>query len=137
MPSIAVAVSVTEDPNGYHRHFTGSSATPHLEVQVHYDVAEGKVVLHLSNSGNAAADYIVTANAYFDESPWVGTVAANSQAALNWSLHSSSHWYDFTLTIKNLPGYSRRFAGHMETGSPSISDPALGGVAISDQEHIA
>ena len=124
-------------PNGFHRHFTGSAVTPHPEVQVRYDVAEGKVALHLSNSGNAAADYIVTANAYFDESPWVGTVAANSQTALNWSLHSSSHWYDFTLTIKNLPGYSRRFAGHMETGSSSISDPALGGVAISDQEHIA
>jgi len=124
-------------PNGYHRHFTGSAATPHLEVQVRYDVAEGIVALHLSNSGNAAADYTVTANAYFDENPWVGTVAANSQIVLDWPLHSSSHWYDFTLTIKNLPGYARRFSGHMETGNPSISDPALGGAAISDQERIA
>ena len=123
-------------PNGFHRHFTGNAAEAHLEIQVRYDVTGGNIALRLVNNGNAAADYTITPNAYFNEGPWVGTVAADSQSEQHWSLHSSGHWYDFTLTLKNLPGYSRRFAGHMETGKASISDPALGGTAISDQVNI-
>jgi phospholipase C len=52
-------------------------------------------------------------------------------------LQSSGHWYDFTVTVKSLPGYSRRFSGRVETGDATISDPALGGVAIGDQINIA
>ena len=32
-------------------------------------------------------------------------------------------WYDFTATAS---GFTRRFAGRVETGRPSISDPAMG-----------
>ena len=37
---------------------------------------------------------------------------------------------DFSVKVKELPDYSRRFAGRVETGKDSISDPAMGGVAI-------
>ena len=123
-------------PNGYHRHFTGNAAQTDIEIAVRYDVKSEKIALYLSNSSAEAVDYTITANAYFDREPWVGTVAANSKSEHQWPLHSSSHWYDFTLTLKNVSGYSRRFAGHMETGKASISDPALGGTAISDQVKI-
>jgi phospholipase C len=33
-----------------------------------------------------------------------------------------------------MPGYTRRFAGRVETGKDSISDPAMGGSARQDQE---
>ncbi len=36
-----------------------------------------------------------------------------------------------------MPGYSRRFAGRMETGKDTVSDPAMGGVAVGDQVKIA
>ncbi len=123
-------------PNGFHRHFTGNAAETDIEVEVRYDVASEKIALYLSNSGAESADYIITANAYFDREPWAGTVAANGKSEHHWPLHSSSHWYDFTLTLNNVSGYSRRFTGHMETGKAGISDPALGGVAISDQVTI-
>jgi phospholipase C len=35
-------------------------------------------------------------------------------------------WYDITITSHADPAYLRRLAGHVETGRPSISDPALG-----------
>ena len=40
---------------------------------------------------------------------------------------SPSHgWYDFTISGE---GFSQRFAGHVEDGKPSVSDPAMGGPA--------
>ena len=41
-----------------------------------------------------------------------------------WNIRASGHWYDFTLRVPQLPGFSRRFAGRMETGAPSTTDPA-------------
>jgi len=128
-------------PNGYHRHFTGTavatSADPVPEVQVCYDIANGNVYLKLANSASVSANYTITANAYVSEGPWIGTVAAKSQVEQHWSLQSSGHWYDFTVTVKGLPGYSRRFAGRVETGESTISDPAMGGLALGDQIKIA
>lgn len=36
--------------------------------------------------------------------------------------------------VKELPGFNRRFAGRVETGSDSFSDPAMGGPARGDQD---
>lgn len=127
-------------PNGYHRHFTGNAAAkatePTPEVQVCYDVANGSVYLKIFNTCGVAASYTVVANGYFATGPWTGTVAARSQAELHWPLKSSGRWYDFTLTIKALPGYARRFAGRVETGEASISDPMMGGTAIGEQAKL-
>ena len=45
------------------------------------------------------------------------------------SLEHTANWYDFTVRVVGLGAYSRRFAGHMETGRHSLSDPAMGGRA--------
>ena len=39
-----------------------------------------------------------------------------------WSLKQSHHWYDVTVT--DGAAFLRRFAGHIENGKASISDPA-------------
>ncbi|BFO17353.1 phospholipase C, phosphocholine-specific [Streptomyces sp. KM77-8] len=39
-------------------------------------------------------------------------------------LRASHHWYDLTITSPGDPAYVRRFAGHVETGHPSTSNPA-------------
>jgi phospholipase C len=45
------------------------------------------------------------------------------------SLRNSANWYDFTVRVVELEGDSRRFAGRMETGKHSLSDPETGGRA--------
>ena len=45
------------------------------------------------------------------------------------SLHASAvlgAWYDFTVTLDGDDSYARRFAGRIETGQPSVSDPEMG-----------
>jgi len=37
-------------------------------------------------------------------------------------------WYDLVITVEQDPTFEYRFAGHIETGRESISDPAMGGL---------
>jgi phospholipase C len=130
-------------PNGFHRHFTGNAKAlaaadqPNPEVQVCYDIANGDLLLKLYNTGAAACSFSVVANAYFGSAPQTVAVAAGKEGALHWALKSSGYWYDFTVTVAGLKGYTRRFAGRLETGKPSISDPLMYGPAQADQLVIA
>jgi len=47
--------------------------------------------------------------------------------------HDAVH-ADFTVTAGEQSGFSRRFAGRVENGRDSFSDPALGGPATGDQD---
>ena len=59
-----------------------------------------------------------------DEARW--TVAADATAEQHWELADSGHWYDFEVTCDADINYYRRFAGRVETGKHSVSDPAMG-----------
>ena len=38
---------------------------------------------------------------------------------------TTSRWYDLSVTTTADTTYLRRFAGHVETGLPGLSDPAI------------
>lgn len=119
-------------PNGYHRHFrgdlnslrAGGAANP--EVRVCYDVANGNVYLKMLNGGAGSCNFVIRAKAYRDDGPWTATVAAGGSAEQHWDLKGSGRWYDFAVTSSADPSYYRRFAGRVETGQHSVSDPAMG-----------
>jgi hypothetical protein len=46
-----------------------------------------------------------------------------------WTVKQSGHWYNLSVTVEELPGFSRRLAGRVETGKHSFSDAAMGGPA--------
>ncbi|MEK2606600.1 phosphocholine-specific phospholipase C [Burkholderia arboris] len=115
-------------PNGFLREFQGNVAKaasgPVPEIRVCYDPANDAVYLTIMNVGNAASQVTVTSNAYRTDGPWRYAVPAGMQVEPYWTLAASSGWYDFTLAAEN--GLVRRFAGRVETGRDSISDPAMG-----------
>jgi phospholipase C len=45
-----------------------------------------------------------------------------------WSLGRTRGWYDLVVTVQGDPDFEYRFAGHVENGKPSISDPGMGGL---------
>jgi phospholipase C len=53
------------------------------------------------------------------------TVAAESEYEFVVDTRSTGGWYDVRVTVQGSP-FVREFAGHLESGRPSISDPALG-----------
>jgi phospholipase C len=119
-------------PNGFHRHFTGQSSAqgasrlPLPEIEVGYEPLKGELTARLRNTGSSDCTFELTANAYFDTQPVRHEVASYGVTVQTWKIAASGHWYDFTLRVPQLPGFSRRFAGRMETGAASISDPAVG-----------
>lgn len=118
-------------PNGYHRHFKGDlnrlgAAAASPEIRVCYDIANGNVFADLINKGAQACAFTVTPLAYRADGPWQATVAANATTTLDWKLQDSGQWYDFAVTCSSDPAYYRRFAGRVETGRHTVSDPAMG-----------
>ncbi|AXF22355.1 phospholipase C, phosphocholine-specific [Burkholderia pyrrocinia] len=118
-------------PNGFVRVFSGNvsgTATPHRnpaqpEVKAGYDVANGNLYLKLHNHGAAHVTLTLTDNAYGAPSRQV-TLHGGDEQVEQWALASSHQWYDVTVSDGANGTFSRRFAGHVENGRPSYSDPA-------------
>ncbi|CAN5342974.1 phospholipase C, phosphocholine-specific [soil metagenome] len=128
-------------PNGFHRHATGNAlrtaaaGQPNPEVIVSCDTATGDLVVKLVNTGAGPCTFTLTPNQYYS-----GTaeykVVARSENVIRLPLRTSGYWYDFSVTVKGQADYSRRFAGRLETGQASFSDPAMFGQAIGNQLKI-
>jgi phospholipase C len=41
-------------------------------------------------------------------------------------LEESFGWYDLTVRVDSDARFQRQLAGHVETGRPSVTDPAIG-----------
>ncbi|KVT73417.1 phospholipase C, phosphocholine-specific [Burkholderia ubonensis] len=118
-------------PNGFVRIFSGnaSAAAAHRrnhaqpEVKAGYDVANGNLYLKLRSHGTGHVTLTLTDNAYGAPARQV-TLHAGDERVEQWLLASSHQWYDVTVSDGANGTFSRRFAGHVENGRPSYSDPA-------------
>jgi phospholipase C len=119
-------------PNGFHRHFKGdlnrlrAGNAPEPEVRVGYDARRGDLFLKLRNDGERVCRFTIQAKAYRNDGPWEVRVKGGSDEEKHWDLDASGQWYDFAVTCDSDPSYYRRFAGRVETGKHSVSDPAFG-----------
>jgi phospholipase C len=126
-------------PNGFHRHFIGEVGAPQRdaaepEIRIEYDRRRGGIRLVLLNRGGAPCTFRLAANAYQQHfEPQSFRVGAKQDSAHDLPLRHSANWYDFTVRVVGLDAFSRRFAGRVETGRHSLSDPEMGGRARGEQ----
>jgi phospholipase C len=45
-----------------------------------------------------------------------------------WPLGRTKGWYDLVVTLRGKAGFEYAYAGHVENGKDSISDPRMGGL---------
>jgi phospholipase C len=57
-------------------------------------------------------------------------VHAKNTATYVSQLHKSFGWYDLVVTSESDSSFTRQLAGHVETGRPSVTDPAIGVAAL-------
>lgn len=50
----------------------------------------------------------------------------NGESAIILNLGKSFGWYDFTINVQGYDNFERRYAGHVETGKTSYTDPFMG-----------
>lgn len=124
-------------PNGWHRRIAGGvrrgngQAAP--EIELRSSRSSGELLLELINSGNQPCTFVLQAHKYYAQSAGQWRVMARSRNSVRLPLTASRHWYDYSVSVTEQPGWLRRFAGHLENGQPSISDPAMRGAARLDQ----
>ena len=110
-------------PNGFLRGFRGAAAG--AEVEARYYTARERLVLTIRNEGPAPLTLNV-ADAYAKGGARTHRLAPGAAVEDAWPIKASAHWYDIAVTAAEDPAFLRRLAGHVETGRPSLSDPALG-----------
>ena len=56
------------------------------------------------------------------------TLRPGEDDGASWLLKRTSGWYDLALTVEGDTQFEYRFAGHLENGEDSSSDPLMGGL---------
>ncbi|WP_409966710.1 hypothetical protein PIECOFPK_01154 [Mycovorax composti] len=113
-------------PNGFYREFIGDAQDPQITIHCGYQHQRrltGNVELSISNEGTTEQVVEIIDNAY-GNAPIVQKVAAGKTVNIILNLTKSHSWYDFTVKSRNK--MQQRFAGHVETGEESITDPYMG-----------
>ena len=110
-------------PNGFVREFKGAHAASDAanpEVTARYDAARSAIELSVANKGRAACKLSVR-SLYDKQGSKAFAVPAGESMIQRWSVADSAGWYDLTVSAQ---GFERRFAGRLETGHHTTSDPA-------------
>jgi len=121
-------------PNGFYRHFAGSIENPSVLVKVH---PEQEGLLAKKNSGNLICSFDNNGSTevifQFRDHAYKATfkdfrVKAKSKASLKIDLSGNHQWYDFSITVKGNQNFENRYAGKIETGVITQTDPFMGGL---------
>ncbi|MFC4048659.1 phosphocholine-specific phospholipase C [Actinomadura syzygii] len=111
-------------PNGFHRRFAGRTDTP-LAVEAH--IENDWIRLALLNKSAKPVEFTI-GDGYGDghgARPKKVRVRPGGRANHRVPTARSSHWYDLTVTCDADAAFVRRLAGHLETGRPGLTDPAV------------
>ena len=122
-PAAAAYDFVVTGPNGFTRTVKGAGP----EVTARHRGSTEQVRLVLTNSHSAAVTLTVT-DAYGTEPAATYALRSGGHAVHVTNARRSNGWYDLSVTSDRHPSYLRRLTGHIETGRPSTSDPAIGAV---------
>jgi len=97
------------------------------QARLHYDASRKSIELEVTSA--EALLLTIVANAYRADGPQKLALSPGKSVTRRWSLSQSGHWYDFTARSE---GWSRRFAGRLETGAHSVSDLSVAGTELAD-----
>ena len=120
-------------PNGFHRHFTGDSSAPEPRIGVYETPSEPEIAFNLTNAMKVAGQFTAMHNAYLDghkNKSWSQKIEGGGHVGVHFGLKETGGWYDISVRCDAAPKWLVRFAGRVETGRPSTSDPAMGGAAL-------
>ena len=120
-------------PNGLVQDYAGSLAEAVAEAMLTHLPDVQAVEVEFVNLGDRPLVFTGTmAEAYRGRAPGVVqvTVAPSSRLTRRWSVRPGDTWYDLSLTVDMSPSWRRRFAGKVETGRPTRTDPGIGAMRL-------
>lgn len=121
-------------PNGFYREFKGDINDPDIEITCTYEQKgrfikklSGNIELKIANHSKDDIVLIINDNAYGERSQ-TPLIKAQKEQTILVKTEGSYNWYDFSVRVKGADRYERRFAGRVETGEHSKTDPFMGGI---------
>jgi phospholipase C len=122
-------------PNGFFREFSGDANDPQLEVRCNYasdsktnSKLTGDIIVTVLNHGSQRMRISVSDPTYHTISKSISLPAAfAAPGKATFVVPTGGHggWYDILLSIEGNKRFQKRFAGHVETGKLSKTDPAM------------
>ena len=124
-------------PNGFFREFRGNANDPALGIICEYARKKinkkqltGNIELRINNQDSSHAYTIEILDNAYKNNPIKKTVgkkgSGKERASIVIDCNKSFGWYDFTIKISGDKKFERRYAGKVETGEFSRTDPAMG-----------
>ena len=123
-------------PNGFFREFICDANSRFVNVRCGYQHSltdskklTGNIELKITNPDNSNSLTVeIKDNAYKTGALTKIIVADKQDENIIIDLGKSYGWYDFSVKIKGGDVFEQRYAGHVETGNVSSSDPVMGGI---------
>jgi len=121
-------------PNGFFREYMGKTDDPAIAVVCEYERVKsltkkltGNIALTLTNLNNSQSHKLqIRDNAYKNKLiQKVLPAGKGREATIILNLDKSHGWYDFSILIPGFEHFEKRYAGRVETGKDSFSDPVM------------
>jgi len=122
-----------DGPNGFFREFKGTKQDAALTIACVYEQSgilkkpTGNLQLIIDNQEDRAIEIQLGDDPYKTTNKSI-KIAGKSQKIVALNLQKSKGWYDFKVRLTGNAEFLQHYAGHVETGEDSISDPLMGGV---------
>ena len=112
-------------PNGFHRRYRGDGAG----VSMSFAAVGRKARLRLSNVSGRTQFVTAWSGAYEEKIPEIHSaeIPRGETREFVWDFARTSGWYDLKVKVGDV---EQRLAGRIDDGSPTTSDPAMGGPAL-------
>lgn len=125
----------TYGPNGFFREFEGDVDDPDLYLKCVYENARGfsnkfsgAVEFKLTNYSKDKDYTVVIWDNIYRNSKTQKIIKKGTKANLIVNTKDSYNWYDFHIEVGGFPNFKRQYAGRVETGKTSKTDPLMGNV---------
>jgi phospholipase C len=119
-------------PNGFYRHFVGGKKNPSIVVKAYPEQGglvskklTGTLVFAIENKGAGLVTLQIVDNKYKSGSKTV-TIKPKSSTNISFNLAKNANWYDFSIVQAGNTTFKHRYAGKIETGEITQTDPYMG-----------
>lgn len=121
-------------PNGFYRHFAGNKNNSHIHIIAYPEEIglvpkklSGHLILSLENKGDKLTEIQIIDNKYRANEQKIH-LKAKTTLKVSLDLSKNANWYDFSIMQKGNEVFKHRYAGKIETGAITTTDPFMGNV---------
>ncbi|WP_417359721.1 phosphocholine-specific phospholipase C [Galbibacter sp.] len=121
-------------PNGFYRELNGSKNDPEILINFNYEKntklikrISGNILVEVINNSNKKHKITIKDCSYGQPVQHL-ILKSGKKEEIILDTGKNFYWYDFELTVGGVDVFKRRYAGRVEVGEPTKTDPSMGRV---------